>query len=258
MWEKVTKLDLSIVIISWNVRQLLKDCLTSLYDSINDLTFEVFVVDNASSDGSTEMVQVEFPDVQLIANQENVGFGRANNRALEMCRGKYVLFLNPDSLVSEGDIEELARFLEHHPTAGMVGPELVDGRNRLLFNWSRLSFRGVAEFMIEGLISMLSRAHPVILFKQPRAVKWLTGACWLVRRDVIGKSGPFDENLFMYGEEPDFCHRVRKSGMEIYFLRHVRVVHYKGQSIKQVGKVIPRFVPSIIYVAKKRLGYYSA
>ena len=130
-WKEVTKPDLSVIIVSWNVRQLLKDCLTSLYDSINGLTYEVLVVDNASSDSSAEMVQAEFQDVKLIANLENVGFGRANNQALEMCQGRYVLFLNPDTLVSEGSIEELVRFLEHHPTVGMVGPELVDGRNRL-------------------------------------------------------------------------------------------------------------------------------
>jgi len=253
-WKEVTKPDLSVIIVSWNVRQLLKDCLTSLYDSINGLTYEVLVVDNASSDSSAEMVQAEFQDVKLIANLENVGFGRANNQALEMCQGRYVLFLNPDTLVSEGSIEELVRFLEHHPTVGMVGPELVDGRNRLQFNWSRLSSRGVAEFMIERLISMLGRTHPVILFKQPRAAKWLTGACWLVRRDLINKTGPFDENLFMYGEEPDFCHRVRKAGWEIYFLRHVHIVHYKGQSANQVGSSIPQFLASMIYVAKKRLG----
>lgn len=153
--------DLSIVIVSWNVRELLKDCLRSLRNFINGLTFEVCVVDNASNDGSTDMVRKESPDVRLIANSDNVGFGRANNQALQMCQGRYI---------------------------------------RLLFNWSRLSFRGVAEFVVEGLASTLSRARPVILFGQPYAVKWLTGACWLVRRDVIDEAGPFDENLFMYGE----------------------------------------------------------
>jgi GT2 family glycosyltransferase len=246
--------DLSIVIVSWNVRELLKDCLRSLRDSIDDLTFEIFVVDNDSSDGSADMVRREFPDTRLIANSDNVGFGKANNQALKMCRSRCILFLNPDTLVPEGSIEEMVRFLDRHPGVGMVGPELPDGRGRLLFNWSRLSLRGVAEFVVECLISTLSRARPVILFEQPYAVKWLTGACWLVRRDVIDQTGPFDENLFMYGEEPDFCYRVRSAGWEIYFLRHVRIVHYKGQSAKQIGSSLPQFLTSMIYVTGKRLG----
>jgi GT2 family glycosyltransferase len=246
--------DLSAIIVSWNVRELLKDCLRSLYNSIDGLAFEICVVDNASSDGSADMVRKESPDVRLIANSDNVGFGRANNQALQMCHGRYILFLNPDTLVPEESIEEMVRFLDRHPGVGMVGPELVDGRNRLLFNWSRLSFRGVAEFIVEGLASTMSRARPVILFSQPYAVKWLTGACWLVRRDVIEETGPFDENLFMYGEEPDFCYRVRKAGWEIHFLRHVRIVHYKGQSAKQVGSSLPRFLASMVYVTRKRFG----
>ena len=246
--------DLSIVIVSWNVRDLLKDCLGSLCNSIDGLGFEVFVVDNASSDGSADMVRREFPDVGLIANSDNVGFGRANNLAVKMSRSRHILFLNPDTLVPEGSIEEMVRFLDRHPSVGMVGPELTDGRGRLLFNWSRLSFRGVAEFAVEGLAAALSRAGSVILFGQPYDVKWLTGACWLVRRDVINETGPFDENLFMYGEEPDFCHRVRNAGWEIYFLRYVRIVHYKGQSAKQVGSSLPQFLTSMIHVIRKRLG----
>lgn len=245
--------DLSIIIVSWNVRRLLEECLKSLYDSINGLTFEVFVVDNASSDQSVEMVRSKFRDVCLIANSENVGFGRANNQALEMSRGKYVLFLNPDALVLKGCVEELVDFLERHPTVGMVGPELVNGRNKLLFNWSRLSLRGITEFVVERLVSTLTRTHPVVLFKASRAVKWLTGACWMVRRELIDQVGSFDENLFMYGEEPDFCYRVRKAGWKIYFLRHVCITHYKGQSAKQVGSSLPRFFASMFYVVKKRL-----
>ncbi len=245
------KPDLSIIIVSWNVRQLLRHCLTSLYDSIGGLTFEVFVVDNASSDGSVEMVRAEFKDVELIANRENAGFGKANNQALEKCQGRYILFLNPDTLAPEESVEEMVRFLDHHPSVGMVGPELPNGRGQLLFNWSRVSLRGIGEFIVEGLVSMVSRTHPVILFDQPRAVKWLTGACWLVRRKAVTSTGPFDENLFLYGEEPDFCYRLRKTAWEIYFLRNVHIVHYKGQSVKQVRKATPKFLKSFTYVVQK-------
>jgi GT2 family glycosyltransferase len=115
----------------------------------------------------------------------------------------------------------------------------VDGRGKLLLNWSRVSVIGAAESVVESLIPVLCRTRSVVLFKRPRAVRWLTGACWLVRRTIIKETGPFDENLFMYGEEPDFCHRIRSAGWEIYFLRHICIVHYKGQSAKQVGSSIP-------------------
>lgn len=243
--------DLSIVIVSWNVETLLRECLRSLYKSIKSVCFEVLVVDNASMDGTVEMVQTEYCDIKLVANDENVGFGSANNQALAMCQGKYVLFLNPDTLVPEGSIDDMVDFLDRHPCVGMVGPELPNGAGRLLFNWSRLSFRGVAEFVIETLASIVCRARPTVLFGVPRRVRWLTGACWLVRQSVIEQIGPFDEDLFMYGEEPDFCYRVRKAGWEIWFLRQIQIVHYKGQSVKQVGRILARFLPSICRVIQK-------
>jgi GT2 family glycosyltransferase len=247
------KPDLSIIIVSWNVRELLRDCLSSLYDSIGSRTFEILVVDNASSDGSAEMVRAEFGDVKLIANRENVGFGRANNQALERCQGEYVLFLNPDTLAPKRSLEEMTSFLDRHPTVGMVGPELPDGRGQLRFNWSRLSFRGVATFIVEGLAAVVCRTRPVIFFKRPCAVRWLAGACWMVRKKVIDRIGPFDEKLFLYGEEPDFCHRLRKAGWRIYFLRHVHITHYKGQSVKQVGRSFPAFLKSMTYVIAKTI-----
>ena len=243
--------QVSIVIASWNVRQLLRGCLQSLRDALQRLTHEVFVVDNASTDGSADMVRTEFPEVTLIANRENVGFGRANNQALARCRGAYVLFLNPDTVVPEESVEALMRFLDQRPKVAMVGPELPDGRGRLLFNWSRLSPRGISEQLVETLVSIVCRSHPVIHFPQPRRVRWLTGACWLVRRSVFDRIGPFDKHLFLYGEELDVCHRLRKAGWEIWFLREVRVVHFKGQSVRQVGRSFPLFFKSICYVIGK-------
>jgi GT2 family glycosyltransferase len=242
---------LSIVIVSWNVRNLLGECLTSLYRSIQRLSLQIIVVDNASTDGTQEMVRTHFEDVHLIANCENVGFGRANNQGLELCRGRYVLFLNPDTYVPDGSIEEMVRFLENHPGIGMVGPELPNGEGRLLWNWSRYSVRGIAEFLIERLVSALTGRRPLVLFDRPYIVPWLTGACWLVRRRVIQRIGAFDEHLFLYGEEPDVCYRLRKAGWKICFLRHARIVHYKGQSMKQAARSLPWFWKSITYVFAK-------
>jgi N-acetylglucosaminyl-diphospho-decaprenol L-rhamnosyltransferase len=243
--------QVSIIITSWNVRHLLRGCLQSLRGALQRLTHEVFVVDNASADGSADMVRTEFPEVTLIANSENVGFGRANNQALARCRGAYVLFLNPDTIVPEESVEAMIHFLDRRPGAAMVGPELPNGQGKLLFNWSRLSPRGIAEHLFETLVSSACRSCPAVHLKKPRRVQWLTGACWLVRRDVFERIGRFDEHLFLYGEEPDVCHRLRKADWEVWFLREVQVIHFKGQSIQQLGSAFPLFLKSICYVIAK-------
>ena len=230
-----TNLDLSIIIVSWNVKDLLRVCLQSICDTTPPwLRYEVFVVDNASHDGSPAMVAREFPDVQLVANEENRGFGPANNQALRLCRGRYVLLVNPDTVVPAGAIHRMVAFMERHPRAGLVGPELLDRDGRLLVNWGRWSPRQIIELFIESLAS-LGRNRARILFPQPRRVPILTGACWLVRREAIVEIGFYDEDLFMYAEEPDVCTRMRDAEWEIWFLRDVQIVHHKRQSIKQRG-----------------------
>jgi GT2 family glycosyltransferase len=229
-------IDLSVVIVSWNVKTLLRGCLASLGQAIGHLSSEVFVVDNASTDGSVEMVRTEFNDVHLIENLQNLGFGKANNIALEKCRGEYVLFLNPDTVVPDKTVRELTLCLDDHPSVGMVGPEILAGNGRLLFNVGRLSLRGVAEYLFESFFSMLRRNNTLTLFKQPREVKCLSGVCWLVRKQVFDEIGTFDENLFLYGEETDFCYRLRVAGWQIYLLRHVHIFHEKGQSVRQIPR----------------------
>ena len=140
-------LDLSVVIVSWNVRDLLKTCLQSIYDTAQGLRFEIFVVDNASHDGSPQMVARCFPDVNVIANEDNRGFGPANNQALRRAAGRYALMLNPDTTVPPGVIAGMIDFMDRHPQAGMVGPELVLGDGRLQLNWVRFSLDHFFEFL---------------------------------------------------------------------------------------------------------------
>ena len=248
-----TTLDLSVIIVSWNVRELLRGCLLSIYDSIQGLPSEVIVADNASQDGSPEMVRAEFPDVRLIANSENLGFGRANNQALRLCSGRYVLLINPDTVVPRGAIRRMVTFMERHQRAGLVGPELLNRSGRLPINWVRWSPRHMAEFLIEELAS-LGRDRTRILFPRPRRVRILTGASWLARYEVMTAIGCYDEDFFMYAEEPDVCARMRNAGWEIWLLRDIQVIHYKGQSVRQRGRCwdLPFFARNMVLWLWKR------
>jgi GT2 family glycosyltransferase len=246
-------LDLSVVIVSWNVKELLRGCLQSIYDSLRGLRCEIFVVDNASHDGGPEMVRAEFPDVHLIVNSENLGFGCANNQALQVCSGRYVLLINPDTIVPPGVIHRMIDFMKRHPQAGLAGPELLDGNGRLLVNWVRWSPRHMAEFLIEELAS-LGRDRTRIMFQRPRRVRILTGACWLARYDAMAGIGFYDEDFFMYAEEPDICTRMRDAGWEIWLLRDIHIIHYKKQSVQQRGRYwhLPLFVRNMALWLTKR------
>jgi GT2 family glycosyltransferase len=250
----VSEPDLSIIIVSWNVRELLKACLQSIYDTVQGVCFEVFVVDNASRDGSPQMVERCFPDVRLIANQENLGFGLANNQALREASGRYALLLNPDTTVPPGVIAGMIDFMERHPRAGMVGPELVLGDGRLQTNWVRFSsLRNMIEFLCERAIFLVS-GRTCILSQKPRRVPVLTGACWLVRYEAMADIGFYSEDFFMYAEEPDVCTRMRDAGWETWFLREFVVTHYKKQSVRQRPPFwdIPLFIRSMATWLVKR------
>lgn len=230
----IPEVDLSVIIVSWNVRALLKNCLDSLLRAVQGYQVEIFVVDNASRDGSADMVASEFPQVKLIANSENLGFGAANNQALKLSRGGYILLLNPDTVVPEDTITKMVQFLEKRQKAGLVGPEQLDGKGRLLLNWVRWHPREMGEYVVEQLATLI-RGRYRIIFRRPRRVPILNAACWLARREVLEKTGFFDDDLFMYAEEPDMCTRIREAGWEIWLLREVHIVHYKRQSIRQRG-----------------------
>lgn len=234
-------LDLSIVIVSWNTRELLRKCLQTVAVEQRAGCAEVFVVDNHSGDGSAAMVASDFPWVKLIANRDNRGFAKANNQAIWLSRGKKVLLLNPDTELKPGCLEQLMRFLDDHPQAGVVAPQLLntDGsiqrscrelptlRGMLyeLFGLSRL-YRKFPEF---GRYKMLGFDYSYeCRVDQPE------GACLLIRREVLDEVGLLDEGYFMLFEEVDWCHRVKQAGWEIWYTPSAQVVHHYGQSIKQV------------------------
>jgi GT2 family glycosyltransferase len=239
---------LSIVTVSWNTRDLLDRCLTTVkeeLDRMSDLEAEVFLIDNDSHDGSADMVAQNHPWVRLVRNTENLGFAKANNQALKESKSEYALLLNPDTEVKPGAIKKLLDFLDANPKAGVVAPQLLNTDGTV-----QRSCRAFPTFigMLYELLG-LSRMFPAGSSQgtQFRAYKMLDwnhddrrevdqpeGACLMIRRKVLDEVGLLDEGYFMLFEEVDWCYRVKQHGWQIWFDPDAQVVHHYGQSIKQV------------------------
>lgn len=236
----MSTVDLSIIIVSWNVRELLKECLASIYKYTTDITFEVFVVDNASSDGSAEMVCESFPQVNLIRNKLNLGFAKANNQAIRISKGRYIALLNPDTLLIEDVFSSLVKYADHHEKIGAIGPKILckDSKTiqnvcarrlpNLYFDFCRLSGLSARFPKIFGLEYMADWDHNNSCY-----VEGLSGACMLVNKKAIDDVGLMEENQFMYGDEIDWCTRLLKGGWKIYYYADVSIIHYGGESTKQ-------------------------
>ncbi len=239
-------MDLSIIVVNWNVRELLRRCLEHIPQAVDGLLYEVIVVDNASTDGSQTLAEA-FPHLRWIQNDENVGFTRANNQGIQVARGRYLCFLNPDTEPQPGSLATLAHYLEAHPRVGIVGPQLryPDGS----LQPSRYRFPTLMSALLESTPiawhwpnNPWSRRYHCADLPPDRAheVDWLNGACLMVRREVITQVGGFDEGFFMYSEELDLCRRARDAGWRIVYIPEARVIHHEGKSSEQV--VVARHV----------------
>jgi GT2 family glycosyltransferase len=239
--KQLSFMDLSIIIVNWNTRNLLAQCLESLQNDLDmssHLKAETFVVDNASTDGSAQMVQEQFSWVRLIENKENVGFALANNQAIRQSTGRYVLLLNPDTEVKSGTLETLMGFMEAHPEAGAAGSRLLNPDGTLqtscyplptpsrefwrLFHLDALRPYGVYRMTDWGL-------------DRPREVDVIQGAALILRRQALHQVGLLDGEYFMYTEEVDLCYRLQKGGWLLYWVPQAKVVHYGGQSTQQIA-----------------------
>ncbi|UCG23142.1 MAG: glycosyltransferase family 2 protein [Chloroflexota bacterium] len=232
-------LDLSIIIVSWNVRELLADCLRSVDENRGRLDLEVIVVDSASNDGSPETVRDEFPWVRLHACPENVGFPRGNNLAMRMAYGRYLLLLNPDTVVLDDALTQMLTYLEDHKDVGVVGGQLLNADGTIQSSRRRFPTLITAVFESTWLQShaptdVLRRFYMEdIADDMSVEVDWLVGACLMVRREVILDVGLMDEAYFMYSEELDWCRRIKEAGWRIVYLPAAHIVHYIGQSSDQ-------------------------
>jgi N-acetylglucosaminyl-diphospho-decaprenol L-rhamnosyltransferase len=233
-------MDLSIVIVSWNVKELLAACLASVYRSLQEMEYNVLVVDNASSDGSVEMVRESFPQARLIANSNNRGFAAANNQAMAATRGRYLVLLNPDTELRDNALGMLLRFMDDTPAAGMAGPRLIYGDGS--FQHSAFGFPSLAQAFFDFfpahyrlLESRLNGRYPRSLYAsgRPFAIDHPLGACMMVRREVIEQVGHMDEQFFMYCEEVDWAMRIKRAGWGVYCVPAAEVVHHAGQSTRQ-------------------------
>lgn len=235
--------DLSVVIVSWNVCDLLRRCLRSVLDANAEhppANTEVIVVDNASVDGSVEMVRSEFDSVHLIANSDNRGFPAANNQGLDAGRGRYVLLLNPDTEVVDDALATMVSFADAHPDVGIVGPRLLNPDGSVQSSRRRFPTLTTAFFESTWLEPyaprrMLERYY---VLDRPndtlQDVDWLTGAALMARRSAIEQVGPLDEGFFMYSEELDWCRRFREAGWRVVYLPTAQIVHHVGKSSEQV------------------------
>jgi GT2 family glycosyltransferase len=232
-------MELSIVIVNWNTRELLDGCLQSLLANLDGFEAEIYVVDNASDDGSAEMIRVRYPQVQLIANQNNPGFAHANNQAIRRCSGRYLLLLNPDTVMKPGSLKLLYDFMEETPGAGAAGARLLnpDGSLQLSAYPEPTLWREFWRLFHLDKLRYYAN-YPIHRWnvKQPRAVDVLMGACLMISRQALDASGPFDEEYFMYSEEVDLCHRLRESGFSLYWVPEAQVIHFGGQSTQQAAE----------------------
>ena len=233
---------LSICIVTYNAGSLLKDCLDSLYSNSIQNTFEVIVVDNHSDDGTVEMLEKEYPQVRLSKNSGNEGYTRPMNQALKMARGKFLVQLNPDTIVHPGAFDHLVCFLEQHPEVGICTPKVLN-RDGTLQKQCRRSAAGPWDAFT--YFSGLAKRYP----NNPRFAGYLmtyldedavneveavSGSCMMIRREVIEQIGYLDELFFAYQEDADFCFRARKAGWKIYYVPQAQIIHYGGQGGSKV------------------------
>jgi len=255
---------LSVIVVSWNTRELLAQCLQSVYDTAGELQVEVIVVDNASIDGSVEMVRRDFPQVQIIANAENVGFVRANNQAIERCRGRYVLLLNSDTQALPGSLDKTVRFMDEHPRAGIAGVRLLNPDGT--FQASHTPFPTLwREFLIlsglgRWLIQPTFPSCGPQVEKGAQAIKgYVEGAYLIARREVVEQVGGLDERIFMYAEDVDWCYRFHQAGWEVWYLPQAPIIHYGGQSSKRRrGRMEAELYRSRVYFFRKHYGKAAA
>lgn len=240
----------SIIILSYNTKDLLENCLKSVYERIRGVSFEIIVVDNASQDSSAEMVKSKFPKVNLLRNTENVGFGKAVNLGVLSAKGEHLLFLNSDAEVNVIDLDKMCQLFNDHKI-GIIGGEILntDGSAQRSFgNFYSLKDVSIMLFGREKTELLLQNA------KTKKKVDWVSGGFMLARRDIFQQLNGFDENLFMYIEDMELCFRAQKKGYEIWFFPQASITHI-GQGSSSRAFAIVNIYKGLIYFYRKHKSY---
>ena len=235
------QLDLSIIIVNYNVKEFLQNLIHSIFKSALNISYEIIIIDNASDDGSVEFIKDKFPEIKLISNEKNLGFSKANNLGLKIAKGKYLLLLNPDALLREDTLQKMMEFFRNTPDAGLAGCKILnpDGSLQLA---CRRSFPGpwTSFCKVTGLSTIFPRSRIFARYNltyldenQSYEVDAISGSFMMMKREVYEKVGGFDEEFFMYGEDLDLCYRIQKAGYKVYYVHDTQIIHYKGESTKR-------------------------
>ena len=263
-------IDLSISIVSWNVKALLEKCLESIFREKGELNIEVIVVDNNSADGSADLIKGRFPEVRLIENKSNLGYAAANNQAIKLSKGKYVLLLNPDTEIRPDAFQKMIDFMGKHADAGALGPKLLNKDGSI--QPSCMSFPTLKTALFNALF--LDALFPKSKLFGKYLMSWWDhndtkevdqpmGAALLIRKDVIDRIGLMDEHNIFWFDEVDYCFEIKKAGFKIYFFPGAEIIHYKGESFKQWKSLVQVLRTTLIwrasrnYFFKKRYGWQT-
>ena len=260
-------MKLSIIIVNYNVKYFLEQCLHSVYQAIKNVEAEIFVVDNNSVDGSCAMVHEKFPNLTFIENKENVGFSKANNQAIRQSIGEYVLLLNPDTVVEEDTFDKVVAFMDEHLDAGGLGVKMIDGKGVFLPESKRgLPTPMVSFYKIFGLSKLFPKSKRFAKYHlgylsndDTHEIEVLAGAFMLMRKEALEKVGLLDEDFFMYGEDIDLSYRIVLGGYKNYYYPGTTIIHYKGESTKK-GSInyVKVFYNAMIIFAKKHFSAKNA
>ena len=234
-------MDLSIIIVNYNVKEFLQNLLHSAEKASSRISKEIIVIDNASDDGSVDIIKQKFPTVKLIENKNNIGFGSANNQGLKIAQGKYILFINPDCIVSENTFDKMISFFNEHPDCGLAGCKILNSDGSLQLACRR-SFPGpwTSFTKVTGLSNLFPGSRIFARYNltyldenRTHEVDAVSGSFMMIKRDAYEKVGGFDDQFFMYGEDLDLCYRVQKAGFKVYYVPDTQIIHYKGESTKR-------------------------
>lgn len=242
---------ISIIILSWNTKKLLRDCLQSIHSSgPNPYNIEVIVVDNGSTDDSPKMVAQEFPQAVLIKNKKNLGFGAGNNQGMKKAKGDYFLILNSDTIIKNRASVKMAQFLDQHPEVGVVGSKLLnqDGSSQPSHGSFPSLFITTIMLFAEHWLGHLVRYSG----DQTKETDWVMGAALMVKKEAVKKAGPMDESIFMYMDETEWCYRIKKAGFKVMFYPEAKIIHL-GRGSSKTGRKEPiiNIYRGLIYFYKK-------
>jgi len=259
-------IDLSITIVNYNTKDLLRQCIKSIYEQTKNISFEIIVVDNASTDGSVEMLKNEFPEVKVIANKENLFFTKAHNQALRISKGRYLMILNSDTVILDNAFDKLVKFMDDNYQCGACGPKLLNPDMSLQRSSDRLPtfLYGLFEVL---LLNTIWKNNPVKKHRiyaewdrnTTKEVDSVGGCCMIVKKEVSEKVGLLDQNFLAYWEEVDWCKRILEAGYKIYYVAEAQIIHYWQVSMDKLGKEKKEkiFFNSMLYYYKKHFGIFA-